>query len=340
MYSKTSTPRVRAMLIALAVLSITHPCAQAQNAPAARAPQGPSPEMMRQIQEVQKRYEAMPDMPGTGPYPAIKEAVAALPNHVIYRPRDSSKLGEKKLGILAWGNGGCSDDGASARLHLLQIASHGYIAIASGTIKSGPGVTARAEPPRGAGGGQLPPPATRPAQLTEAIDWALGENARSGSALYGRVDPKAIAVAGWSCGGLQALQVASDPRVRTVIIHNSGIFNEEYARRMPSMDIGKSTLKSLHSPVLYLLGGPSDIAYDNGMDDFRRIEHVPAVVANLDVGHGGTFYEPNGGKAALVAIAWLDWQLKGDQQASTWFSGSSCRLCTGSEWKIDRKRLD
>jgi hypothetical protein len=67
-----------------------------------------------------------PDTPGTGRFPAIKEEVASLPAHVVYRPKDLSALGALKLGVVAWGNGGCSDDGANSRLHLLEIASHGY----------------------------------------------------------------------------------------------------------------------------------------------------------------------------------------------------------------------
>ena len=41
-------------------------------------------------------------------------------------PKDLAALGAEKLGVVAWGNGGCSEDGASSRLHLLEIASHGY----------------------------------------------------------------------------------------------------------------------------------------------------------------------------------------------------------------------
>lgn len=283
--------------------------------------------------------EQAPDTPGTGPYPAIKGEVPSLPKHVVYRPADLSKLGSKKLGVLAWGNGGCSDDGASSRLHLLEIASHGYLAIANGTIKSGPGVEP-APPRQPRADGQLPPPATSAKQLIEAIDWALAENAREGSELYGRIDPKAIAISGYSCGGLQALDVAHDPRIRTVLIHNSGIFDAESAKRLPSMDIGKDKLKKLHTPIVYIQGGPSDIAYNNGMDDFRRIDHVPAVMANIDVGHGGTFMEPNGGRAAQVAVAWLEWQLRGDQKAKEWFVGPQCRLCTDEAWTIERKKLD
>ncbi len=285
----------------------------------------------------QERRE-IPDTPGTGPFPAIKEEVASLPQHVVYRPADLSKLGNKKLGVLAWGNGGCSNDGASQRLHLLEIASHGYLAIANGTIKSGPG-TQPSPPPAPRADGQLPPPATSAEQLIEAIDWALKENARKGSDLYGRIDPKAIAISGFSCGGLQALKSASDKRINAVIIQNSGIFSPEDAARLPSMDIGKDTLKKLHTPVLYIQGGPTDIAYNNGMDDFRRIEHVPAAIANLDVGHGGTYMEPNGGRAAQVAVAWLEWQLRGDKKAKQQFVGEDCGLCKDADWTFERKNL-
>ena len=68
-----------------------------------------------------------PDTPGTGRFAAMKEEVASLPAHVVYRPKDLAALGALKLGVVAWGNGGCSDDGASSRLHLLEIASHGYL---------------------------------------------------------------------------------------------------------------------------------------------------------------------------------------------------------------------
>ncbi len=286
-------------------------------------------------------FNKKPDTQGTGKYPALKEEVASLPDHVIYRPADLSKLGTEKLGVLAWGNGGCAADGAGGRFHLAEIASHGYLAIASGKILSGPGTPPRAEPPMppvapNGAPPSLPPPATKAEQLREAIDWALAENARKGSPYFARIDPKQIAVSGWSCGGLQALQIAADPRVRAVIIHNSGIFNEGFARQ-PGMDIGKDTLKGLHTPVLYILGGPTDIAYTNGMDDFKRIEHVPAMVANLDVGHGGTFIETNGGRAAVVAVKWLDWQLKGDREAKKFFIGKDCGLCTDSAWTVERK---
>lgn len=293
-----------------------------------------------------------PDTPGTGPYPAMKEEIAALPKHVVYRPRDLAALGTQKLGVVAWGNGGCSDDAASTRFHLLELASHGYLVLASGRILSGPGAPPRpaaaatpAGPPPGAQGApaggpprELPPPRTTAGQLNEAIDWALAENSRSGSPYEGRIDPKQVAVAGFSCGGLQAIVAAQDPRVATGLFHNTGIFDAG-AGRMGGMEVSKDALKALHTPVIYILGGPTDIAYKNGMDDFQKIDHVPVAVANLDVGHGGTYFEPNGGAAASVAVSWLQWQLRGDQQAGARFAGADCGLCRDPKWKYEKKRI-
>jgi hypothetical protein len=315
-----------------AVIAATAMAASAQVAP----PASPAT-----AQEARRAAAAgMPDSSGTGPYPAVKEMVASLPDHVVYRPADLAALGSRKLGILIWGNGGCSADGASARHHLAEIASHGYVAIAPGTIRSGPGApapTTAARAPNPAG--QLPPVATTSADLIAAIDWAYAENKRAGSPFFGKLDTAKLAVAGHSCGGLQALEVAPDPRIRAVIINNSGVFADG-SNPIPGITVNKAMLKRLHTPVLYILGGPTDIAYPNGMDDFRQIDTVPVMVANLDVGHGGTFGKPNGGAVASVAVDWLDWQLSGDKRAAARFTGKDCGLCTDPAWKIERKRID
>ncbi len=281
-----------------------------------------------------------PDTPGTGRFPAIKEEVPSLPAHVVYRPKDLAALGALKLGVVAWGNGGCSDDGASTRLHLLEIASHGYLVIASGRILSGPGAPPREPRPAPQAGqpAQIQPPRTKASDLTDAIDWALAENARPGSPFFGRIDPALVALSGWSCGGLQALQVAKDPRVRTMVLQNTGVFKSG-SSAIPGMDVRKDVLTTIHTPTIYILGGPKDIAYENGMDDFTRISHVPVAVANLPVGHGGTYFEPNGGAAASVAVSWLDWQLRGDLDSAARFVGENCGLCRDAQWTLERKQF-
>lgn len=297
-------------------------------------PAPPAPDM----EAVFAAQNRIPDTPGSGPYPALMEIDPALPDHVVYRPANLAAVGRDELGVFIWGNGACADDGASARLHLSEIASHGYLVIAPGQWRNGPNAKAPPAPPRAPGPDDtLPAPPTTAADLTEALDWALAENARQGSRYAGIIDEDAVAIGGFSCGGVQALEIAGDPRLKTVVVQNSGIFNT--GAGIPGMRLEKSALAELHTPVLYLLGGPSDIAYANGMDDFARIERVPAVMANLPVGHGGTYFEPNGGKAAAIVVDWLQWQLRGDANAAQAFVGAECRWCTDPEVTLERKNL-
>lgn len=299
------------------------------------------PALIKEAAAQREVYSKMPNTPGTGPYPALMEIATSLPDHVVYRPRNLSKFGPgRKLGILVWGNGGCSNDGASARLHLAQIASYGYIVVAPGGILSGPGAAAVVKPTVRTPGvdGKLPPVATTAAEVSAGLDWAFAEQVREGSPLHGKLDLTRVAVAGHSCGGLQALQVAADPRAKAVIINNSGVFADG-TNPISGIMVMKSQLTRLHTPILYILGGPKDIAYPNGMDDFTRINTVPVMVANLPVGHLGTFAKPDGGIVASVTVDWLAWQLGGDQRAAKRFVGEKCGLCVDPLWSVQRKRI-
>jgi hypothetical protein len=142
-----------------------------------------------------------------------------------------------------------------------------------------------------------------------------------------------------SCGGLQALEIAPDPRVKTALICNSGLFEHPASMRNGMPRLPKDHLAKLHSPVIYILGGEKDIAYKNGMDDVRRINHVPVFAANLNVGHAGTFAKPHGGDFAKVATAWFQWQLKGDQNAAKMFEGEPCGVAKMEGWQVQKKNI-
>jgi hypothetical protein len=261
---------------------------------------------------------------GTGPYPAVAESREELPHHTVYRPVEWPR---EPMPLYVWGNGGCSANGLAHAAYLRQIASHGYVIVALGT----PG-GASAAPADSA------TDATQASQMIEAIEWAERETARQGSAFYRRIDATKIGVGGHSCGGLQALSVSNDPRIDTTLVLDSGIYNQPGTGRS-RIQVEKSQLTRLHGPVLYLLGGPSDIAYPNATDDVARIDRVPVFFGSLPVGHGGTFSAPDGGDWAKVSARWLDWQLKANADAGRDFAGSDCRLCADARWTIVQKQL-
>ena len=45
------------------------------------------------------------------------------------------------------------------------------------------------------------------------------------------------------------------------------------------------------------------------------------------------------GKMAQAARLWLQWQLKGDQEAAKAFVGPDCTLCKDPEWVVKKKNM-
>ena len=265
---------------------------------------------------------------GTGPYKAVMKEEPTLPEHTLLLPQDLAPFGPKNpLPVLVWGNGACANSPFEHINFLNEIASHGYVVLATGNIPM------TDEWYRG--------PMSRSEQQMESIDWIVRQNANPASPYYQKIDVGAICVAGMSCGGLQTLHNCADPRIKTLMICNSGLFKRDNAAQavggMPMPP--KQKLNDIHTPIIYILGGKEDIAYENGMDDFHLISHVPACAANFPVGHGGTYRQPHGGEFSVVALAWLDWQLKGHRSAAKMFVGKDCQLSARQGWTIEKNAL-
>ena len=280
--------------------------------------------MINFLQDVMLKERIIEDG-GTGEYKAIMKEVPGLKEHTVFCPQDLSKFDAKNpLPVLVWGNGACANSPFEHMNFLNEIASHGYLVLATGIIPM------EDEWYKG--------PMSRSEQQIESIDWAIAQNADPESPFCQKIDVKNICVSGMSCGGLQTLFNCADNRIKTLMICNSGLFNQQNAAQavggmpMPS----KEKLKEIHTPIIYILGGKEDIAYENGMDDFHRISHVPACAVNYPVGHGGTYREPHGGEFTIVALAWLDWQLKASKQAEKMFKGKKCDLSKRKDWTIER----
>ncbi|MFD0774620.1 alpha/beta hydrolase [Streptomonospora algeriensis] len=243
---------------------------------------------------------------GTGPYDAEYTTTFRLAEHTIYRP---ANLPDERLPVVVWGNGACRADGTMFEEFLLEIASHGFLVIANGR-------------PGGSG-------STDAGMLTAAIDWAVDENDRWFSPYRGHLDTGSIAVMGQSCGGIEAYEASDDDRVDTTVLWNSGMLS----------DLDNWRLRRLEAPIAYFTGGEDDIAHENALDDWDRIpSDLPAFLGSLDVGHTGTFGEPNGGEYGRVGALWLKWRLQGDQQAGEAFTGSDCGLCS-TDWEVRQRNL-
>lgn len=268
---------------------------------------------------------------GTGPFKAVALGEGTLTKFTLYRPQNLDDFGPgQRLPILLWGNGACADSSAMHKLYLNEIASHGFIVFAVGPFSS-----LHKPPQMGPMGGER-----KEISLLEALDWAVAENSRKSSVYFEKMDIDKVAAMGMSCGGLQALEVSPDPRIDTSVICNSGILNGPPPEGLKMPTLTKDDLKRLHSPIIYVIGGEKDIAYPNAMDDFKRIENIPAAIINLDVGHGGTYAQPHGGAFSDPTIAWLKWQLNGDEEAAFMFKGEKCGLCINTEWEIETKNIN
>ena len=153
-----------------------------------------------------------------------------------------------------------------------------------------------------------------------------------GSDYYSYIDTTRIAAAGHSCGGAQVLANANDPHLKTYLILNAGMGDIEMA------GASKESLVNLHAPVLYIVGGPGDVAYQNAQKDYERIHHVPVCLANHPAsGHGGTYWLPNGGDYGRLVIDWLDWQLKDKRENAAIFLNGELSKYQG--WTVKSKNF-
>jgi hypothetical protein len=67
---------------------------------------------------------------------------------------------------------------------------------------------------------------------------------------------------------------------------------------------------------------------------------IPTVKLNLNVGHGGMYYEKQKRGSGKAAVAFFNWRMKGDTAANQQFLNMATSLLTTEGWKIESKGRD
>ena len=142
-----------------------------------------------------------------------------------------------------------------------------------------------------------------------------------------------------ACGGVQAIEVSADPRISTTLVMDSGLLPGTTSMA-GGKALTKDDLRRFHAPVAYISGDDEDIAFLNANDDFEKLKGV-AVFRGYGRGivHGGTYQDRNGGEFGSIAVAWPNWQLKGDRKSSAMFEGAHCGLCVNPRWVVQKKGM-
>ena len=260
------------------------------------------------------------DEGGTGMFKAVAVKEQTMADFVVYRPKDLLHAHARcgALPLLLFGNGGCADTSVGYERMLTEVASHGYIVVAIGEMSD-----SLNERPTGQ---------TESSELMRGLELMLQLNHTKGTDYYHFIDTTKIAAAGHSCGGAQVLCNAGDPRLKTYLILNAGMGDMEMA------GASRASLPRLHAPVLYIVGGPKDVAFENAQKDYARISHVPVCLANHPAsGHGGTYYDKYGGDYGRLVIDWLDWHLKGRQENAKIFLSDKPEGYSG--WELKAKNF-
>ena len=226
--------------------------------------------------------------------------------YTIYRPAELAPGGAKNP-IVGWMSGG----GSTPSMYTLlpHLATHGFVVVASNTS---PGVGQEVALGK---------------EILAGIDWMLGENGKSGSPYFEKLDPTKITSMGYSMGALATTTIAGDPRLTTTIHISGG-------------NMMTDRIKMLHASAAFLCGASGvDIAGAACATDFEAAT-TPVFYGVFNGGdHLGVRTQPYADRIRAVVTGWLRWQLMSDASLAPMFVGDQCTVCKDSNWTVKQKNL-
>ncbi|HKP62397.1 MAG TPA: hypothetical protein VJV78_36940 [Polyangiales bacterium] len=272
-----------------------------------------------------------PAMPMTGSLPAIMDPAMPGPfkvkrtnnagpmrSYTTFEPEDLGREGIKHP-ILVWGPGAGSNPDIYLAL-LNHIATHGFVVVSYNSTPQGP-------------------------ELTRGIDWIIEEGKKEGGPYFNKVDTTKIAMGGQSAGSLATFTAGKEQRLTTTLHINGGTFNHNDA-------------KNLIKPAFFVCGDDpaktggdgtweSDLARPNCDADFMTATVPVWYGVVIGSSHTTVIDNPLDNtvsplKAHYLAstVAWLRYQLAGDQVMKALFVGPDCGYCKQTMvWEVKQKDL-
>jgi Chlorophyllase enzyme len=242
----------------------------------------------------------------------VQESLEGLSTHIAIAPRELGRDGIKHP-ILVWSNGAGANS-SSYRAMLDNVAAHGFFLLddKSSSFESQPEVDSQ----------------------RAAITWAIAQAEKQGGPYFGKLDTTRIAIAGHSLGSVSTFGNVKDTRIKTSIHMAGGITGNPEG-------VDDAWLKDLHVPTAFLCGDRDTNGLTRVKNDFAGAPPAVPLFFGLlaGVGHTDEFSKANGGRWGRVVIAWLRWQLAGDESFARSFVGQDCEFCKG-DWTAMKHAIE
>lgn len=222
-------------------------------------------------------------------------AVENAAAHTYYSPTQLGGQGCTSHPVIIWGNGIFTTPTVYDGL-LRHFASWGFVVAA-----------ANSSFPNGS-------------EMVDGLDNLEQLNSQPGHRFNGMLDLERVGSTGHSMGGGGAINAAADPRVDTTF---------------PLQPLFSGNERGVHGTAFYMTGTADTVIPPATVrTKFDNSSGIPAAFGNLDgahhlvpLGNAGDFKGP--------ATAWARWQLAGDANASSWFLGADCGMCTAPQWDYE-----
>ncbi|HKU38838.1 MAG TPA: hypothetical protein VJR89_11845 [Polyangiales bacterium] len=249
-----------------------------------------------------------------------KEKHTEAPTFNVTRPMDLNATGAP-LPVIVWANGGCFRSDFTWTPLFERWAKGGFVVLHLTGAGADDDIASMLQ-------------STTKNEHAALIDWVVAQN-KSGP-YAGRLDVERIVVAGNSCGGVTALQVAAEKTPLAAVFVLSG------SSALGSTDT--AVMKAIKVPVGFIVGGSEDIAGANAKGDYAAMnDGIPAMVVNRRTGDHvtvstDTMVLP---EVAEIALNWMDLAVFGTKQAfDALDSPNHCEKCTPGDWMLTAKNLE